>query len=101
VSDKIYTRAASHGTVLHAYGQAWALTHFLMDKHFDELQQFWRNLARLPADMVISELDLVRCFDDAFGKERNKLDMEWRRHMDSLKTDFDKLKDQYGTRLAG
>lgn len=101
VSDQIYTRAGSHGSVLHAYGQAWALTHFLMDKHFDELQQFWRNLARLPADMVISEHDLVRCFDDAFGRERNRLDMEWRRHMDSLKTDMDKLKEQYGSRLAG
>jgi hypothetical protein len=101
ISDQIYTRAANHGSVLHAYGQSWALTHFLMDKHFDELQQFWKNLARLPADMIISESDLVRCFDDAFGKERDKLDMEWRRHMDGLKTDFDKLKEQYGSKLAG
>jgi hypothetical protein len=101
ISDQIYTRAASHGSVLHAYGQAWALTHFLMDKHFDELQQLWRNLARLPADMIVSETDLVRCFDDAFGKDRNKLDMEWRRHMSELKTDMDKLKEQYGSRLAG
>jgi Protein of unknown function (DUF1570) len=101
VSDQIYTRAGSHATVLHAYGQAWALTHFLMDKHFDELQQFWKNLARLPGDMIVSEPDLVRCFDDAFGKDRNKLDMEWRRHMDSLKTDIDKLKEQHGVKLAG
>lgn len=101
VSDQIYTRAASHGSVLHAYGQAWALTHFLMDKHFDELQQFWGNLARLPADMVISEHDLMRCFDNAFGKDRNRLDMEWRRHMDGLKTDIDKLKEQHGGKLAG
>ena len=99
VSDQIYSRAASHGSILHAYGQAWALTHFLMDKHFDKLQDFWRNLARLPADMVICEDDVVRCFDAAFGKERTRLDMEWRRHMDSLKTDMDKLKEKYGDRL--
>lgn len=99
VSDQIYSRAASHGAILHAYGQAWAITHFLMDKHFSELQDFWRNLARLPADMVVSEDDLVRCFDAAFGKERTRLDLEWRRHMDSLKTDMDKLKEKYGDRL--
>jgi hypothetical protein len=101
ISDQIYSRAGSHASILHAYGQAWAITHFLMDKHFAELQQFWANLARLPADMIISESDLVRCFDDAFGKDRNRLDMEWRRHMDSLKTDIDKLKEQHGGRLAG
>jgi hypothetical protein len=99
VSDQIYTRAASHGSVLHAYGQAWALTHFLMEKHFDELQVFWRNLSRLPADMIISQDDIVKCFDAAFGKERDRLDMEWRRHMDSLKTDQDKLKEKYGDRI--
>jgi hypothetical protein len=70
-----------------------------MDKHFDKLQDFWRNLARLPADMVICEDDMVRCFDSAFGKERDRLDMEWRRHMDSLKTDHDKLKEKYGERI--
>jgi hypothetical protein len=99
VSDQIYSRAGSHGSILHAYGQAWALTHFLVDKHFTELQDYWRNLARLPADMVVSEEDLVRCFDTAFGKERSRLDMEWRRHMDGLKTDLDKLKEKYGDRL--
>lgn len=99
VSDQIYSRAGSHNTILHAYGQAWALTHFLMDKHFNELQDFWRNLARLPADMVICEDDMVRCFDAAFGKDRTRLDMEWRSHMNSLKTDEDKLKEKYGDRL--
>jgi hypothetical protein len=99
VSDQIYTRAGDHNTILHAYGQAWAFTHFLMEKHFDKLQEFWRNLSRLPADMVICQDDIVRCFDAAFGKERDRLDMEWRRHMDSLKTDEDKLKEKYGDRL--
>jgi hypothetical protein len=99
VSDQIYTRAATGGAIMHAYGQAWGLTHFLVDKHFDELNEYWRNLSRLPADMIIGEDDLVRCFDAAFGKDRSKLDQEWRRHMNGLQTDMDKLRKDFGERL--
>lgn len=96
VSDQIYSRAASGLGIMHAYGQAWGLTHFLVETHFDELNEYWRNLARLPADMVVGEDDLVRCFDAAFGKDRSKLDQEWRRHMNGMQTDMEKLKKDYG-----
>ncbi len=97
VSDHIYDMAASHASVLHAYGQAWALTHFLMDdKHFPKLMEYYRNLARLPADMVIGEDILKQCWDAAFGADRQAVDQEWRRHMNSLKTDIERLREQYG-----
>jgi hypothetical protein len=101
ISDQIYTRSGRIGSnIMHAYGQAWALTHFLIDKHFNELDQFWKNLARLPADMIVSEDDLKMCFDAAFGTDRRKLDLDWRRHMDGMKTDYDRLKEQYGEKLS-
>lgn len=100
-SDQVYSRAASHGAVLHAYGQAWALTHYLMEDRFGELTAYWRNLARLPADMVISEHTVTECFDAAFGKDRTILDQEWRRHMNGLQTDTDKLRKEYGDKLRG
>lgn len=97
VSDHIYDMAASHASVLHAYGQAWALTHFLMDdKQFPKLMQYYRNLARLPADMVIGEDILKQCWDAAFGADRQAVDQDWRRHMNSLKTDIERLREQYG-----
>ncbi len=102
VSDQVYSHTGGVGSnIMHAYGQAWGLTHFLVDKHFNELNEYWKNLARLPADMIISESDLVHCFDVAFGKDRSKLDLEWRRHMDNLKTDMDRLQEQYGDKLRG
>ena len=36
VGDQIFDYAGSLGAKLHGYGQAWALTHFLMEKHFDK-----------------------------------------------------------------
>lgn len=98
VSDQIYSRAGSDGAVLHAYGQAWALTHFLVDRHFDKLMDYYRNVARLPADMILSEHTLIECFDAAFGKDRAALDGDWRRHMNGLQTDIDKLRKEYGSR---
>ena len=91
VSDDIFDLAANHGSLLHAYGQAWALNHFLIDEHFDKLDTFWRILARLPVDTVFSEITLRKCFDEAFGTDRNKLDDQWRTHMNSLKTDRELL----------
>ncbi len=46
ISDHVFTFAASRGATLHAYGQAWALTHFLMAKHFDELFDWYMLIAK-------------------------------------------------------
>jgi hypothetical protein len=74
---------------LHAYGQAWALTHFLMDRHFDKLFQWYTLIANKPANKPITEQELVESFDQVFGQDKSALDLEWRQYMRTLKTDLE------------
>jgi hypothetical protein len=89
VGDQIFRYAATHGALLHGYGQAWALTHFLMEKKFDKFMQFYRRLGEMPPDVVLSPEVLTKLFDEVFGKDRALLDAEWRAYMRSLKSDVD------------
>ena len=73
---------------MHAYGQAWALTHFLVENHFDKLMLFYRQLGEMPPDLVLSPDLLTKMFYDVFGaNSRSSLDSDWRKYMRSLKTD--------------
>ena len=89
VGDQIFDYAGSLGAKLHGYGQAWALTHFLMEKHFDKFLTFYRRLGELPPDTVLSQDLINRIFDDAIGVDRAVLDQQWRAYMSSLKTDVE------------
>jgi hypothetical protein len=91
VGDQIFTFAASNGATLHGYGQAWALTHFLMETRFDQFMKFYRRLGEMPPDMVLSPQLLTRLFNETFGKDRTTLDRQWRAYMRSLKTDAEKV----------
>ena len=91
IGDQIFTRARSHKANLHAYGQAWALTHFLMERHFDQLMTYYRRLGEMPPDMLLSPEVLAQVFSEACGGDRQALDLEWRAYMRSLKTDVDKI----------
>jgi hypothetical protein len=91
VGDQIFDYAKSQGQVLHAYGQAWALTHFLVERHFDELMIYYRRLGEFPPDTPISADVLNELFDQVFGAERKKLEREWRDYMRDLKTDMEIL----------
>jgi len=94
VSDQIFTRAGSHESLLHAYGQSWALTHFLMAEHFPKLVEWYQLVAAKPAQDSLNEQELVELFDQVFGKDRAALDRQWRRYMDSLKTDLEEVVSQ-------
>lgn len=98
VSDKIFTRAATHGSALHAYGQAWAFTHFLMDKHFDKLVKWYMLIANKPKDKPMTEEELVDSFNEVFGSRRGVLDMEWRQYMRALKTDLERVLEENRSR---
>ncbi|MFK8111279.1 MAG: DUF1570 domain-containing protein [Rubripirellula sp.] len=93
VTDKIFDRAGSHFSVLAAYGQAWALTHFLMDKHLSELMEFYEKMA---VDSFETERDeawrtkVMETFTECFG-DIDKLELEWRRYMRDLKTASEEL----------
>lgn len=87
VGDQIFDYAASLGAILHGYGQAWALTHFLVEKHFDQLMRFYKALGELPPDIEFTPEVLNPLFDREFGADRSLLDQEWRSYMRSLRTD--------------
>jgi hypothetical protein len=88
VGNQIFSLAASHGAKLHGYGQAWALTHFLVERHFDKYMTFCRRLGEMPPDVPLSAELLTSIFDEAFGTDRERLDTEWRLYMRSLRTDL-------------
>lgn len=87
VGDQIFDYAGSLGATLHGYGQAWALTHFLMEKHFTEFMRYYKQLGEMPPDVNLSPDLLKTLFDNTFGSDRAALDGEWRSYMRSLKTD--------------
>lgn len=91
VSDQLFTRSANNFTTLHAYGQSWALTHFLMEKHFVKLVAYYRELGKLPKASHAKPEELQKVFDKVFGKDKQALDRQWRAYMRSLRTDLEKI----------
>ncbi|MBI2477961.1 MAG: DUF1570 domain-containing protein [Planctomycetia bacterium] len=89
VGDQIFDTAASIQGTLHGYGQAWALTHFLMERHFKEFIRFYRRIGEMPPDVLISPQVLTELFSESFGTDRRGLDNEWRAYMRTLKTDLE------------
>ncbi|RCS49420.1 DUF1570 domain-containing protein [Bremerella cremea] len=94
VSDQIFTRSANNFTTLHAYGQSWALTHFLMEKHFDKLVLYYRELGKLPKASHAKPEELQKVFDKVFGSDKQALDGQWRAYMRSLKTDLERTLEE-------
>ncbi|MEM9366971.1 MAG: DUF1570 domain-containing protein [Planctomycetota bacterium] len=94
VSDLGFVVEEVLGNQLPAYGQAWALTHFLFDRHFDGLMAFYERLGELSEgkDMKISEHaeEMLAVFDEVFP-DRAGLEIEWRRYMRTLRTDMEQL----------
>jgi hypothetical protein len=91
VGDQIFDYAGSLGSILHGYGQAWALTHFLIEKHFDELMRFYKALGELPPDINFTPDVLNALFNRAFTIDRQTIDQEWRSYMRSLRTDREEV----------
>lgn len=91
VSDEIFSLAASHGAKLHAYGQAWALTHFLLENRFEEFFAYYRAVGELPRDLPLNPEFLKQLFNRVFNSNRQALDQQWRLYMDSLKTDLQQI----------
>lgn len=93
VSDKIFDYTASQGAALAAYGQAWALTHYLMDRHFEKLMRFYDRMSRQDGDGLRDDAwraEVMDAFREEFG-DLDALEDDWRRYMRSLKTDIQTL----------
>lgn len=95
VSDQIFDLTTNHAGKLHAYGQAWALTHFMLEQHTNEMLAFYDKLGKMPPDIVFSPETLNKTFDEVIKIDRDKLTREWRDYMDELKTDVDVLIADY------
>ncbi len=95
VTDQIFDLTTNHAGKLHAYGQAWALTHFMLEQHTTEMLAFYDKLGKMPPDVVFSPETLNKTFDEVVKIDRDKLTREWRDYMDELKTDVDILIDDY------
>ena len=98
VGDQIFDFALTHGGKLHGYGQAWAITHFLLENHLKEFIAYYRMLGELPPDIALSPELLTQIFDKAFGTDRKSLDAEWRSYMRTLKTDLQRLESEDDSR---
>ncbi len=92
VSDLGFLVEGKLGDQLPAYGQAWALTHFLYNERFTELIQFYRKTQEISNELTNRERaeKLVAAFDETIG-DRVTLELEWRRYMRNLKTDIERL----------
>lgn len=92
--DQIFDIAGGHvGIILHAYAQAWALTHFMLENHIKEFVQFYRMLGEMPPDVRLNPDLLQELFTRVFGSDHKSLNQEWRGYMRSLKTDFERLEE--------
>jgi Protein of unknown function (DUF1570) len=93
VEDQIFDFARSHGAVLHGYGQAWALTHFMLENHIKEFVAFYRMLGEMLFDVALNPDLLQQLFSRVFGSDHKPLDQEWRSYMRSLKTDMERMEE--------
>ena len=93
VGDQIFDYAASHEGKVAGYGQAWALTHFLMDSHFDKFMNFYRRLGEMPPDIHMSSELVNQLFNEEINVDRRILDQQWRAYMRTLKTDIEVILD--------
>lgn len=89
VSDEIFDLAGSHMSTLHGYSQAWGLTHFLIDRHFEEFMKFYKRLGEMPPDIVLSADVLLELFDECFESDRESLNREYHNYMATLKTEME------------
>jgi hypothetical protein len=88
-SDRIFSHAATMEGVAHGYGQAWALTHFLMDQHFKELIEYYRIVAEIKSEKQLTPEKYEELFKQAFGSDLGRLEADWRDYMEELRTDLE------------
>jgi len=97
ITDGLFDIARDTREAADAYGQAWALTHFLMEHHFQALVEYCRQVAELQTkgfgrgEGGLDRRELVRLFKERFG-EIESLEQQWHSHMRTLETDLDRAR---------
>ncbi len=92
ISDLLFDGAQSSREEVDAYGQAWALTHYLMENKPEKLVEYYRRTSEIDTSQgSVKRKELVDVFVDVFG-DLNKLEGDWHLYMRSLETDIDRLR---------
>lgn len=90
ISDRLFYTAKNLGEAVEAYGQAWALTYFLMETRFEKLMVYYQKCSHFEDDLPASSR--VKAFTEVFGDLRT-LEIEFNDFMVSLKSDLDRIRD--------
>ena len=91
ISDSIFDAALTQDAKVAAYGQAWALTHFLMEFHFEKLMKYYERVGQIPIDEEsegIERKKLVTLFQEIFG-DMKRIDGDWHDYMRKLRPDVE------------
>ncbi len=90
VSDSLFYSARDVGQAVEAYGQAWALTYFLMETRFEKLIGYYQKCSQFEDDLAPESRTKV--FIEVFG-DLQSLEQEFRSFMETLKSDLDRIRD--------
>jgi hypothetical protein len=93
VSDILFDKASNGRETSDAYGQAWALTHFLMETRGEKLVDYYRKISEISeGEEGIRRSELVDQFKESFG-DLTLLQTQWHQYMSELKTDLDRMRE--------
>ena len=96
VCDGLFDLAKNQQEEAEVYGQAWGLTHFLMERRFVELIEYYRKVSELEStNGTVTRGELVKLFAESFG-DLKKLQTQWHAYMRELRTDLDRARSQLG-----
>jgi hypothetical protein len=85
--------AVSQNAKVFGVGQAWGLTHFMLEEHFDKFIEFYRKLGEMPPDLELSPAAVVAAFDQVFGSDHRKWERLEGTYMKGLKPDTHRFGD--------
>jgi len=90
ISDQLFYTATDMGEAVEAYGQAWALTYFLMETRFDKLIDYYAKCSGFEDEEPTARR--VQTFSEVFG-DLKSLEQEFHKFMGTLKSDVDRIRD--------
>jgi len=90
VTDQLFYRARDLEQAVEVYGQAWALTYFLMETRLMKLMDYYAKCSEFEDDL--SPASRLQAFTDVFG-DLNALQEEFQGFMSTIKSDLDRIRD--------
>ena len=90
VTDQLFYRARDLEQAVEVYGQAWALTYFLMETRLMKLMDYYAKCSEFEDDF--SPAGRLQAFTDVFG-DLNALQEEFQGFMSTIKSDLDRIRD--------